>query len=51
MPPQNSGYMYAAYGAAITIYTLYAVSIWWRARALARRAARAIGTRGRHDAR
>ena len=38
MPPQNARYMYVAYGAAIAIYTLYAVSIWWRARALVRRA-------------
>jgi len=34
MPPENAGYMHAAYAAAMVIYAGYAVSIWWRARAL-----------------
>jgi len=37
MPPQNAGYMYAAYIAAGVIYSAYALSIWWRAREIARR--------------
>ncbi len=37
MPPENSGYAYAAYAAAITVYTVYVISIWWRGRALAAR--------------
>jgi hypothetical protein len=37
MPPENAGYAYAAYAAAITVYTVYAVSIWWRGHALAAR--------------
>jgi hypothetical protein len=46
MPPENAGYAYAAYAAAITVYTVYVISIWWRGRALAKRirtAARAAG--------
>jgi hypothetical protein len=46
MPPENAGYAYAAYAAAITVYTVYVISIWWRGRALATRiraAARAVG--------
>jgi len=30
--PDNSGYYHAAYIAAAAIYSLYAASIWWRAR-------------------
>jgi hypothetical protein len=37
MPPDNAGYMYAAYAAAGVIYGAYALSIWWRARRIARR--------------
>jgi hypothetical protein len=37
MPPQNAGYMYTAYAAAAVIYGGYALSIWLRARGLARR--------------
>jgi hypothetical protein len=37
MPPENAGYAYAAYAAAITIYTVYVVSVWWRGRTLAAR--------------
>lgn len=37
MPPQNAGYMVAAYIAGGFIYTAYIVSIWWRARSIARR--------------
>jgi hypothetical protein len=37
MPPENAAYAYAAYAAAITVYTLYVLSIWWRGRALAKR--------------
>jgi hypothetical protein len=37
MPPDNAGYAYAAYVAAITIYTAFALSIWRRGRALAKR--------------
>jgi hypothetical protein len=37
MPPENAGYAYAAYAAAILVYTLYVLSIWWRGRALAER--------------
>jgi hypothetical protein len=48
MPPQNAGYMYAAYIAAGVIYTTYAVSIWWRARSVARRHRREIGARATH---
>jgi hypothetical protein len=42
MPPNNAGYMHAAYAAAIAIYVGYAISIWWRGRAAlaARRTAR-----------
>ena len=32
--PENAGYYHAAYAAAAAIYTLYALSIWWRMRAL-----------------
>lgn len=42
MPPENSGYAYAAYAAAITVYTVYVISIWWRGRTLAVRI-RAMG--------
>jgi len=37
MPPDNGGYAYAAYAAAITIYAVYSASVWWRGRALAKR--------------
>jgi hypothetical protein len=40
MPPDNAGYMYAAYAAATLIYAGYALSIWWRARELTRRTRR-----------
>jgi hypothetical protein len=43
MPPANSGYAYAAYAVAITVYTLYVISIWWRGRALAARIRAATG--------
>ncbi len=33
----TTGYYHAAYIAAVTIYALYAASIWWRGRALRRR--------------
>jgi len=45
-PPQNAGYMYVAYAAALIIYGAYTLSIWLRARALARRMARASDSRG-----
>jgi hypothetical protein len=38
MPPENAGYMYVAYGAAVFLYAGYALSIWWRYRDLVRRA-------------
>lgn len=41
MPPDNAGYMYAAYVAAGVIYVGYALSLWWRARNLAARRAQA----------
>jgi hypothetical protein len=41
MFPDNAGYAYAAYAAAITVFTCYALSVWWRARALAARVRRA----------
>lgn len=44
MPPQNAGYMYAAYAAAGLIYVGYVLSIWWRARAITRRREREIGS-------
>ncbi len=34
MPPDNSGYMYAAYVVAALIYGLYALSLWHRRRRL-----------------
>jgi hypothetical protein len=37
MPPENSGYAYAAYAAAFTVYTVYTISVWWRGRTLAAR--------------
>jgi hypothetical protein len=43
MLPANSGYAYAAYGAAITVYTVYVLSVWWRGRALAARIRAAAG--------
>ena len=43
MPPANSGYAYAAYAAAITVYTVYVISIWWRGRTLAVRIRAATG--------
>jgi hypothetical protein len=30
--PDNAAYYQAAYVAAFVVYTLYAASIWWRAR-------------------
>lgn len=35
--PHNAGYFHAAYIIAVTIYGLYAVSIWARRRAVRRR--------------
>jgi hypothetical protein len=35
--PDNAGYAYVAYVAAITIYAVYVLSIWWRGRTLAKR--------------
>ncbi len=32
MPPENAGYAYAAYVAAITVYAGYVIAIWWRGR-------------------
>jgi hypothetical protein len=32
MPPSNAGYLYAAYTAAATVYGLYALTLWRRAR-------------------
>jgi hypothetical protein len=43
MLPENSGYAYAAYAAATTVYVVYAVSIWWRGRILAARIRVATG--------
>lgn len=37
MPPENAFWYHLAYTVAITVYTAYAVSIWWRRRAVARR--------------
>ena len=34
MPPDTSGYMYAAYLVAAAIYALYALSLWRRRRAV-----------------
>ncbi len=48
MPPQNGGYMVAAYIAAGVIYAGYAVSIWWRARSVTRRQRRQIDARVAH---
>ncbi len=39
MPPDNSTYFYAAYGATAAAYVLYAASIWLRARRLRDRSA------------
>ena len=36
---RNAGYYHAAYVVTASIYALYAASLWWRARALARREA------------
>jgi len=46
MPPQNAGYMYAAYVAAGVIYAGYALSIWLRARAIAQRRRRPTDAAG-----
>jgi hypothetical protein len=43
MPPENSGYAYAAYAAAFTVYTVYVISVWWRGRTLAARIRAATG--------
>ena len=51
MPPQNAGYMYAAYVAAGLIYGGYALSIWWRARSTARRRRRGLDAHTTHDQR
>jgi hypothetical protein len=48
MPPQNTGYMIAAYVGAAVVYAGYAVSIWWRARSVARRQQRQIDARASH---
>jgi hypothetical protein len=48
MPPQNAGYMHAAYCATGVIYAAYAVSIWWRARSVERRQQREIDARAAH---
>jgi hypothetical protein len=48
MPPENAGYMYAAYVAAGIIYAGYALSIWWRFRAVARRYQRDSGAPTAH---
>ncbi len=37
MTPQNEGYFHAAYLIAALLYGGYAVSLWWRARAVASR--------------
>ena len=34
--PDNAGYMHAAYAVAVTAYTLYALSLWRRRRAVRR---------------
>jgi hypothetical protein len=36
--PRNEGYYYAAYALSALVYVGYAVSIWWRARELDRKA-------------
>ena len=36
--PRNEGYYYAAYALSALVYVAYAVSIWWRARGLDRKA-------------
>jgi len=51
MPPQNAGYMYAAYAAAVVIYAGYALSIWWRVRDVARRSRRPVAPSGPSDGR
>lgn len=43
------GYYRAAYTVAIAIYVIYAGSLWWRARALARREAAAMEALARGD--
>lgn len=48
MPPENAGYMYAAYVAAGVIYAAYALSIWWRARTITRRRERELGASATH---
>jgi hypothetical protein len=35
--PQNEGYYHAAYALSAVVYVGYAVSIWWRARAVERK--------------
>lgn len=50
MPPDNVGYAYAAYAAAIAVYTVYSISVWWRGRALASRI-RAVRDGGRSASR
>jgi hypothetical protein len=34
--PDNAGFMHAAYGVAAAVYTLYALSLWRRGRAVRR---------------
>ena len=46
MPPDTSGYMYAAYSIAAAVYALYSLSLWRRrrqARARLRQLERADG--------
>ena len=40
--PENASYMHAAYAVAASAYTLYALSLWRRRRALRDRARRAM---------
>jgi hypothetical protein len=36
MPPHNARFAYVAYAVATAVYAVYAASIWWRARNVAR---------------
>jgi hypothetical protein len=46
MSPDNAGYYHAAYVIAVLAYTLYALSIWWRARRVRARMARRTSAPG-----
>jgi len=53
MIPENAGYYHAAYIVAVVVYGAYALSIWWRRRAVELRGSgfrgQGSGTAGSRD--